>query len=1007
MSRQGTHSRARRSARRVALCTALAICAAWPATATGVPPDAPAQGTYVTDGPVRAITHAGGRTYIGGEFTRVGKRTGPGVVMSPSGALRPFPQVVGGDVRAAISDGSGGWYIGGTFTSVGGHARIGLAHVNADGSVDPAFRPKALTAQNRPAEVNVLLLDRSNDVLYVGGLFWQIDEEPHQNVAALRPGDGAPIPEFGTLTLCNPSQQPACLPAVHSLDVAHVNLPVTVSGSPTSRPQPLLFLGGTFTQLGPADPLIELHGVGVAWGVGAVDSTNSPLTGRPISTWKPAVGLGASGGVVGAGVHDVEAGGPVAENATDTMLAVYLSGWNKPTATADRRPLLRAYQFRITNRTTRAVNADTRFGSWGTTEPSAATGACTECAVRAIELVEPPAPNPAGKKWLYFGGDFTHVAGSVPAAKLGRIDAIPNASVTTFAATATAVGAGASAPVRSLAWSPGDPSTLLAGGLFAEGVVALDTNPPHAARSAPSWEAPRTDTSVDALAHDSTASAIYAGGDFRSVDSRNRAGLAAFDSAGQLVDGWAPIVSGPPGDPPLVHSLAASNSTLYVGGRFSHVAGEPRRSLAGVDASSGAATSFNPSPAADDGAEDVLALSLAGTTLYVGGAFDSIGGHDRANLAALDAGSGAATGWNPGAQGLGAQVHAVLPACGQVYVGGRFNRAGGQERANVAAIDPATSAATGWNPDADAPVLALARYGPTIYAGGLFGRIGEAARQKVAGLSAAGGHATAFNPAINAQTVGASVRALAVSDSAVYLGGRFANVRDEPRANLASADPSQGTPTAWNPAADATVYALALGDGAVYAGGTFESLGAAANRGLAAFGSGAGSPFSGDACLGTSGSSDSDTGLSELPAPTAGGTPPPPANAKSAPPAQVSAVAVTPPRLRMGARPLTIRFTLSRAARVRLRFERRVVGRCPRRRGARNDRRRRCVRYVRFAEVVRRGKRGRNRVSFRGQRVRQRRLVRGRYRVKIATLPLTRGSSVLSAKFEVVSARRR
>jgi outer membrane protein assembly factor BamB len=101
------------------------------------------QHTMVTNGAVHAIAPAGDKVYIGGEFTRVGSRTGPGAAISRETGLlrRNSSEVEGGGVAAAVADGSGGWYVGGWFTSVGGIPRNGLAHLFADGRVDARFRP--------------------------------------------------------------------------------------------------------------------------------------------------------------------------------------------------------------------------------------------------------------------------------------------------------------------------------------------------------------------------------------------------------------------------------------------------------------------------------------------------------------------------------------------------------------------------------------------------------------------------------------------------------------------------------------------------------------------------------------------------------------------------------------------------------------------------------------------------------------------------------------------------
>ena len=73
-----------------------------------------------------------------------------------------FPIVVG-SVAATAPDGAGGWYIGGTFTQVGGVPRSNLAHILANGTVDPSFDPGA--------DAFVSAIAVSANAVYAGGGF--------------------------------------------------------------------------------------------------------------------------------------------------------------------------------------------------------------------------------------------------------------------------------------------------------------------------------------------------------------------------------------------------------------------------------------------------------------------------------------------------------------------------------------------------------------------------------------------------------------------------------------------------------------------------------------------------------------------------------------------------------------------------------------------------------------------------------------------------------------------
>ena len=85
-----------------------------------------------------------------------------------------------------------------------------------------------------------------------------------------------------------------------------------------------------------------------------------------------------------------------------------------------------------------------------------------------------------------------------------------------------------------------------------------------------------------------------------------------------------------------VRTLLVAGSRVYLGGEFSQVNGSPRQRLAALDAGT---LALDPTfaPSIDGGAASVCAIAVDGGTLYVGGAFTSVNGAGRTNLAAVDA----------------------------------------------------------------------------------------------------------------------------------------------------------------------------------------------------------------------------------------------------------------------------------------------------------------------------------------------------------------------------------
>jgi hypothetical protein len=179
-----------------------------------------------------------------------------------------------------------------------------------------------------------------------------------------------------------------------------------------------------------------------------------------------------------------------------------------------------------------------------------------------------------------------------------------------------------------------------------------------------------------------------------------------------------------PDDSVLALAVSADRRTLYVGGRFSQIAGGPAPRLAAIDIESGRLVPGFQPPAAD---HPIKALALYGNTLYVGGDFEHMGDAERPQVAAVDAITGALrdsfvppannggyykghTGTPTSSGSSNGAVHDVgVTADGRyVVVGGDFLDIDGH--GGLIVLDAATGAATPWQPEMDRPVFGVSMW---------------------------------------------------------------------------------------------------------------------------------------------------------------------------------------------------------------------------------------------------------------------------------------------------------
>lgn len=270
-----------------------------------------------------------------------------------------------------------------------------------------------------------------------------------------------------------------------------------------------------------------------------------------------------------------------------------------------------------------------------------------------------------------------------------------------------------------------------------------------------------------------------------------------------------------------VTALVIAGGFLFAGGYFTSVGTTVRNRLASFSLTDAALSSWDPDV---NGYTDALITN--GTDIIFGGQFSTVGGQTRSNLAAVNATTGILTSWNPGISGTNAQVHALQIAGSLLYVGGAFSTAGGSSRRSLASIDLSTGLAGTWNPNADPAAIfpplveGLIIDGSTVYACGGFNTIGGQVRPSVAALNISTGAAiTTFNANVSFGLMWD----IALSGNDLYLGGSFSAIAGQPQRAFAIVDKTTGALKGGAIDPSGTVLAINTSSG-VFVGGTFNSL---------------------------------------------------------------------------------------------------------------------------------------------------------------------------------------
>lgn len=422
---------------------------------------------------------------------------------------------------------------------------------------------------------------------------------------------------------------------------------------------------------------------------------------------------------------------------------------------------------------------------------------------------------------LYVGGNFTQ-AGAIPAANIARRDLIEG--------TWHPMGSGLSGSVTGIDVTGG---RVFAVGRFRNaGTQAVNR---IAVWEAGGWQ--RLGKSEDIGLNNDAYDVVIGGTNVYMVGKFTRAGsLGAYGAAfwNLATRTWGSFdisvgegVNGP------IYAIGVNGRDVYVGGRFS-IAGNIRANavakwngLAGAWSPLG--TGVGVVDTTTGSTPVVYAIDVNGRDVYVGGRFDRAGSVESHNIAHWNGGvwrsmkEGIGYNYQGGTYDSASKVFAVAVRNNEVFVGGQFDLAGGNRANRVARWD---QAAQTWSPLGNGLggssfytfAQAIAADADNVYVGGVFPTAGNVNAKNIARWD---GNKWNILGTGNQNGVNNSVYAIQITnDGQVVVGGDFTIAGATPVKNIAIWQNN-----AWRDVGggvNGKVYAIDTANDGIYVGGSFN-----------------------------------------------------------------------------------------------------------------------------------------------------------------------------------------
>ncbi len=308
--------------------------------------------------------------------------------------------------------------------------------------------------------------------------------------------------------------------------------------------------------------------------------------------------------------------------------------------------------------------------------------------------------------------------------------------------------------------------------------------------------APAFDNKIWSMAASPDGSVMYVAGSFRNVDGVARSRLAAIDTATGALLPWNPDASG------TVRTVTVTpdGSRVLVGGQFSRIGGTTQKYVAAVSPTTGALQEdFRPVVRQVAGdcpprcSPKVTSFAFgADDTLYIGGHFGLLNGEPRNSGGAVHMSAPeVALAWAPDVYTEGdlnpRQKNVILmmvvpPADSEftdrVIICGDWNHIAGTASPKIEAVDAVTGVPIeGWTASTDGGTPACVGDRTSVYVGGHFGKAGGRIanvhgeqRRHLAAFALADGALLPWDPGVNSAL---GVHTMTMDGDRIHVGGDF------------------------------------------------------------------------------------------------------------------------------------------------------------------------------------------------------------------------------------------